>query len=438
MSSADGIRLGFLGLGTVGAGALAALQEEHEAITRRVGAELIAVRAAVRRPDRPRPVSLDGITLSTDPVAVATADDVDIVVECIGGVTVAREAVLAAMAAGKSVVTANKELIAKHSRELFDLADRHGVDLAFEGSVGGGIPIVQPLRHGLTANRVKQVVGIINGTTNYILSAMTRSGESFEQLLSEAQAKGYAEADPTDDVDGHDAAYKLTILAMLAFDTPLSEDQVYREGIRRITPADMALARSLGYRFKLLAIARDRGAKLELRVHPCLVPESHPLAAVNDVYNAIFVSASPVGEVMFYGRGAGADPTGSAVAGDVIQVARNLRGGGVRGFPLACGTPRAVATVDEIESSYYVRMKVVDQAGVLAVLAGILGKNLVSIAQVLQTRGEPGDAAEQVAELVWVTHETTEARLRRSLAEINGLDACLEVRNVFRCFGVDA
>jgi homoserine dehydrogenase len=434
----NAIRLGFLGLGTVGGGALTALQEEHEAITRRVGAPLTPVRAAVRDPRRPRTLRLDGIELSSDAVAVATAPDVDIVIECIGGEGVARVAVMAALEAGKSVVTANKELIAKHSRELFELADRRGVDLAFEGSVGGGIPIIQPLRHGLTANRVSQVVGIINGTTNYILSLMTRSGEPFDKLLAEAQAKGYAEADPTDDVDGHDAAYKLTILAMLAFDTALGQEQVYREGIRNITPADIALARSLGYRFKLLAIARDRGQHLELRVHPALVPESHPLASVNDVFNAIMVEASPVGQVMFYGRGAGADPTGSAVAGDVIQVARNLRSGGVRRFPLAVGERRAVAPVEAIESSYYVRMEVADRAGVLAMLAGVLGRHEVSIAQVLQTKGQAGDAAAHSAELVWVTHECTEAQMQQSLAEMRAMPECLEVRGFYRCFGVDA
>ncbi|MBI5832474.1 MAG: homoserine dehydrogenase [Armatimonadetes bacterium] len=431
------IRIGFLGLGTVGSGALAALTAEREAIARRVGAELLPVRAAVRDTERHRAVDTTDLELTTDTMAVATADDIDVVVEVIGGVGIAREAVIAALSAGKSVVTANKELIAKHGLELFALADKHHVDLAFEGSVGGGIPIIQPLGSGLTANRVKQVVGIINGTTNYILSAMTRSGQAFDDLLAEAQAKGYAESDPSADIDGHDAAYKLTILAMLAFDTAVSEEQVCREGISSITPADITLARNLGYRFKLLAVAKDRGEKLELRVSPCLVPETHPLANVNDVFNAIFVEAAPVGQVMFYGRGAGADPTGSAVAGDIITVARNLGRGGQRSYPLGFSGHRTVATVDEIESSYYVRMRVADRVGVLAELAGILGSHGVSIAQVLQTR-ITDDLTAGLAELVWITHDTTEANIRASLATMDGLDEVVDICNVFRCFGVDA
>ena len=432
----EAIRIGFLGLGTVGSGALAALRAEPEALARRAGAPLTPVRVAVRDPQRARPVSLEGLAVTTDALAVATAPDVDIVVECIGGVGIAREAVTAALAAGKSVVTANKELIAKHGQELFELADARQVELAFEGSVAGGIPILGPLRASLTANRVRQVVGIVNGTTNYILSAMTRLGQPFEQLLAQAQAMGYAESDPSADVDGHDAAYKLAILAMLAFDSTVSEEQVYREGIRRVTPTDIALARSLGHRFKLLAIARDRGDKLELRVHPTLVPESHPLASVDDVYNAVFVEGAPVGQVMFFGRGAGGDPTGSAVAGDIVQVARDLLAGGRRSFAMAPARHRPVATIDEAESSYYVRMWVVDRAGVLATIAGILGRWQVSIAQVLQTpnRGA-GDGPS--AELVWITHNTTEARLRGALAEIAADEVCLALCNTFRCFGVD-
>lgn len=433
------VRIGFVGLGTVGAGALAALTAEPETIARKVGAPLRVTRAAVRDPELPRPVALDGVALTTDALSVATDPEIDIVVEVMGGVGIAREVVTVALRAGKSVVTANKELIAKHGRELFALADQHGADLAFEGSVGGGIPIISPLGHGLTANRVQQVVGIINGTTNYILSAMTRSGQPFDQLLAEAQAKGYAEADPTDDVEGHDAAYKLTILAMLAFNTAVAEEQVYREGISSLQPEDIALAHQLGYVFKLLAVAKDRGDRLELRVSPCLVPEKHPLASVNDVYNAIFIEAEPVGQVMFYGRGAGADPTGSAVAGDIVAVARNLGRGGRRGYPLAFHDQRPVATLDEIESSYYVRMRVVDRAGVLANLAGILGDHGVSIAQVLQTAHNDCNCGCDCAgaELVWITHHTTEASIRDSLRVMRELDVVNCICNVYRCFGVD-
>ena len=405
------VRIGFVGLGTVGAGALAALTAEPETIARKAGTPLRVTRAAVRDPELPRPVDLNGVALTTDALAVATDPEIDLVVEVMGGVGLAREVVSAALRAGKSVVTANKELIAKHGRELFALADQHGADLAFEGSVGGGIPIIAPLGHGLTANRVHQVVGIINGTTNYILSAMTRSGQPFDQLLAEAQAKGYAEADPTDDVEGHDAAYKLTILAMLAFNTAVAEEQVYREGISSLQPEDIALAHQLGYVFKLLAVAKDRGDRLELRVSPCLVPEKHPLASVNDVYNAIFIEAEPVGQVMFYGRG----------------------------YPLAFDDQRPVATLDQIESSYYVRMRIVDRAGVLATLAGVLGDHGVSIAQVLQTAHNDCDCGCDCAgaELVWITHHTTEASIRDSLSVMRGLDVVNCICNVYRCFGVD-
>lgn len=429
------VRVGFLGLGTVGGGALAALRQQATAIAARVGAPVVPRRAAVRDLSRARAAALDGVDLSTNTLAVATADDVEIVVECIGGVGIAREAVTAALKAGKSVVTANKELLAKHGAELFKLADDHGVDLAFEGAVAGGIPILGALRNSLCGNRIRQVVGIINGTTNYILSEMARTGESFAKLLADAQAAGYAESDPSADIDGHDAAYKLAILAMLAFDAAIDEQQVYRETISSVTPTDIALARSLGYCVKLLAIGRDTGDKLELRVHPTLVPVEHPLAAVNDVFNAVFVEGEPVGQVMFYGRGAGAGPTGSAVAGDVIEVARNLRRGGTRPHPLALGLPRQVAPMDEAVTSYYVRMAVSDRPGVLASIANVLGTNGVSIAQVLQTplRGQAAGSAE----LVWITHRTPEAQMRRSLEAIRSLGVCQEICNTFRCFGVD-
>lgn len=422
------VRVGFLGLGTVGAGAIEALRASRDRLAARVGVEIVPVRAAVRDLTKPRPVALDGLQLTTDVMAVATAPDIDIVVEVIGGVDIARDAVRAALSAGKSVVTCNKELIAKEGPELLALAERHGVDLAFEGSVAGGIPILRPLLSSLAGNQITEIVGIINGTTNYILSEMTRTGRPFDELLAEAQAAGYAEADPTDDIEGHDAAYKLAILAMLAFDTPVGEASVYREGITRVQPADIALARRLNYVIKLLGIARDDGDQLELRVHPALVPVEHPLASVNDVFNAIFVAGSSVGQVMFYGRGAGSGPTGSAVVGDLVEVARNRR---------QCGAPsrtpltrtRPVAAPDDMRSRYFVRMRVADRPGVLAYLAGILGEQSVSIAQVLQSEAAAGQA-----EIVWITHLTTEHRLRRSLALMQREPTpVVEIHSVLRC-----
>lgn len=426
------IRVGFLGLGTVGCGALACLREGRARIAARVGAEVLPVRAAVRDPEKPRGVDTTGLELVTDPLAVATAPDIDVVVEVIGGVAVAREAVTAALTAGKAVVTANKELLAKHAGELFPLAAANGADLAFEGSVGGGIPILRALRLSLAGNRISEVVGIINGTTNYILSNMTATGRPYAELLAEAQASGYAEADPSADVDGHDAAYKLAILAMLAFDTAVDIDRVHREGITRVAPADIAVAQRLGYAIKLLGIARLRDGAVELRVHPTLVPLGHPLASVNDVYNAIFVAGSSVGEVMFYGRGAGDGPTGSAVVGDIIEVARQRLGG--CGCPLPPLEPvKPMVPFDQMRARHYVRMRVADRPGVLAALAGILGEENVSIAQVLQTESDSA-----TAEIVWITHESTEAAVGRSLQRMAGLEVVIEVCNVLRCLDQDA
>lgn len=422
------VRLGFLGLGTVNGGALKAIRDGGGELVDRLGFELRPVSAAVRDPNRPRAASLEDMSIVTDPLQVAVSPDVDIVVEAIGGVGIAYQAVGAALAAGKGVVTANKELIAKHGQELFRLAHEHNCDLEFEGSVAGGIPVLQPLRESLAGNRISSILGIINGTTNYILSAMQRTGRPFDELLAEAQAAGYAEADPTDDVDGHDAAYKLAILATLAFDTAVDINAVPRQGIRTVQPADMVTAERLGYVIKLLGIAVDRGQQLELRVHPTLVPRAHPLAAVQDVFNAIYVVGSSSGPLMFYGRGAGAGPTGSAVLGDIINVARNLRLGVSNRASLYGTGQREPVPRDEVRSCHYLRMRVIDQAGVMAQLARILGDNGVSLAKILQMQGRG-----ETAELVIITHETEEWRISRSLAEMKALRVVLEICNTMRC-----
>lgn len=420
------VRIGFLGLGTVGTGTVTALRASRERIAARVGAELIPVRAAVRDLSKPRPLELGDLELVTDPLAVATADDIDLVVEAIGGVGVAFEGVKAALAAGKSVVTANKELLARHAPELVQLARAHGADLVFEPSVAGGIPILQPLRSSLSGNQIHEVVGIINGTTNYILSAMTASGRAYDDLLAEAQAAGYAEADPTADVEGHDASYKLAILAMLAFDTQVSIDDVEREGITRIAPADIGVARQLGYVIKLLGIARQQAGAIELRVHPTLVRTDHPLANVSGANNAIFVRGSAVGELMFYGPGAGSLPTGSAVVGELVAVARNLVSGCPGELPVL-EQKLPVVPADAVRSRYYVRMRVADQPGVLAGLAGILGEEQVSVAQMIQTESESN-----WAEIVWITHPCPARAMRRTLERMERLDVMLSLCNVLR------
>lgn len=420
------VRVGFCGLGTVGSGAIEALRTASERISQRVGAEVTPTKVAVRDVTKPRGCDLSGLELCTDPLAVAQADDVDVVVEVIGGVGIAKQVVETALAAGKPVVTCNKELIAKHGPELFELARQHGVELVFEGSVGGGIPILGTMQRSLAGNKVAAVMGIINGTTNYILTNMARTGRPFDELLGEAQAAGYAEADPTDDVEGHDAAYKLAILAMLAYDTPIDIASIYREGITRVGPADITVAKSLGYAIKLLGIARDLGDQLELRVHPTLVPEQHPLASVNDVFNAIYVEGSSVGQVMLYGRGAGSGPTGSAVVGDLIKVARQ-HAIGCGGIAPALGPTRSVVSPDAMRSCFFVRMTVADRPGVLGRLATILGDHQISLAQMQQTESDGGRAS-----IVWLTHETSEAEMQASLAEMQTLDAVHSIDNVLR------
>lgn len=425
------MRVGFCGLGTVGSGAIEALRTAGERITQRVGAPVTPTRVAVRDVAKQRGCDLAGLDLGTDPLAVAAADDIDVVVEVIGGVGIAKQVVETALRAGKPVVTCNKELLAKHGPELFELARNHGVELCFEGSVGGGIPILGTLQRSLAGNRIEAVMGIINGTTNYMLTNMARTGRPFDVLLREAQAAGYAEADPTDDVEGHDAAYKLAILAMLAYDTPVDPASIYREGITRVGPADIQVAESLGYAIKLLGIARDLGDHLELRVHPTLIPQSHPLATVNDVFNAIYVEGSAVGQIMLYGRGAGAGPTGSAVVGDLIKVARQ-RVTGCGGIAPVLGPARTVAPQAAMRSRFFVRMTVADRPGVLGRIATILGEHRISLAQMRQTESVDGRAS-----IVWLTHETGEAEMQDSLQAMRALEAVHSVDNVLRSLDGD-
>lgn len=421
------IGVGIIGLGTVGCGALKILLEQQEELSRRVGARLEVVRLATRDPSKPRPVAFDPRLLAKDGWEVIEDPRVDIVVETIGGVGAAKAFVFGALERGKAVVTANKELMAKFGREILDLAKRKKVDVYFEGSVAGGIPIIQALKTSLIANRVTEIQGIVNGTTNYILTQMKQRGISFEEALREAQEYGYAEPDPSDDIEGHDAAYKIAILAAIAFTSHVNIHEVYREGIRRISPRDIAYADEMGYEIKLLALAKDHGEDMEIRVHPTLIPQEHPLASVHDVFNAVLVRGHAVGEVMFYGRGAGAGPAGSAVVADIVDIARNLVHGASGRVPCTCHQEKPLRPMGRIVSKYYMRTWVKDQPGVLAQVAGIAGKHQVSIESMVQ-KHTTGTSAE----LVWITHEVEGERMMAALEEIRRLAVVEEVSNVLR------
>ena len=425
------INIGILGLGTVGCGTLDVLRRNAEIIAPRAGCELHVKRIATKNPAKPRPIPIDKSLVTGDVDAILNDPEIHIVAELIGGVDPARDYVMRAIAAGKSVVTANKELIAKHGVEIVDAAEKAGVDFLFEGSVGGGIPLISPLRESLAANRVLELTGIVNGTTNYILTKMTREGSSFDEVLAEAQKLGYAEGDPTADVDGFDSMYKLAILASIAFSTPISLDNIQREGIRGVTARDIEYARELGHVIKLVALARQHDdGSLELRVHPALLNNEHPLANVNEVFNAVLVRGDAVGDVMFYGRGAGGGPTGSAVVGDIIEAARNIASGGrarVHHEPNAAPQMRPFA---DFETRFYVRTQVPDQPGMLAQIATTFGQQGVSLESIVQKKTDGG-----LAEIVWMTHRTAQRNMDNSLAAFKELEAVREVSALLRVEG---
>jgi homoserine dehydrogenase len=426
------INIGILGLGTVGCGTVEVLRRNADLISDRCGCQLVVKRIATRTPDKARPVPVDRSLITDDIDAVLNDPDIHIVAELIGGVDPARDYVLRAIAAGKSVVTANKELIAKHGAEIDAAAQAAGVDFLFEGSVGGGIPLIAPMRDSLAGNRAVQLMGILNGTTNFILTKMTREHSDFGEVLAEAQALGYAEADPTADVDGFDTMYKLAILAGIAFDTPIKLDDIYREGIRQVSARDIEYAAELGFVIKLIAFARQHeDGEIELRVHPALLPQSHPLANVNEVFNAVLVEGDAVGNVMFYGRGAGMEPTGSAVVGDLIAVARRLHSGAVLQpvTPKESAAPRFRAS-SEIETRFCVRMQVIDRPSMLAQIATVFGEKGVSLDSIVQKKSDG-----ETAEIFWLTHRTSQRAMARSLNEFNRLDAVREVSSILRVEG---
>jgi homoserine dehydrogenase len=423
------VRIGLLGCGVVGGATVSILTRHRHDLTRRVGAELHLERVAVRSADKARTVDLPDGVVTADPWEVVKDPALHVVVETIGGIDPARELVLAALAAGKHVVTANKELVAAHGRELLEAAARSGADLLFEASVGGGIPVIRPMKESLTGDRLVRVMGIVNGTTNFILTRMSDEGMSFADALAEAKALGYAEADPTADVEGYDAASKLAILASLAFDARVLASDVQRQGITSVTPEDVAAAHDLGYEVKLLAVAELDDDQVAVRVHPAMVPKTHPLASVRDAFNAVFVEGEEVGELMLLGQGAGGGPTASAVVGDVVEIARNL----VRGAPASPGTyfgrDARIRPPEEARVRYYLVLSVLDQSGVLAAIAGAFARHDVSIASVRQ------EGSGDEATLVMITHTSTEGRHQATFRDLADLDVVKSVRSTIRVEG---
>lgn len=428
------VRVGVLGCGTVGSSLIALVQRQHETISSRTGLTIEIARVAVRDIGRARPVAVGPDLLTTDAASVVSDPSIDVIVEVMGGVEPARTLVLAALAVGKPVITANKVLLATCGAELFRAAESGGVDLLFEAAVAGGIPFVRPLRESLLAEPVDRVLGIVNGTTNYILTRMTEAGAGYADALAEAQALGYAEADPTADVEGLDAAAKIAIVASIAFGTEVTGADVACEGISTITSDDIAFATRHGYTVKLLAVAErfptSEGDELSARVHPCLVPDTHPLAAVRESFNAVFVQGAAVGDLMFYGRGAGGDPTASAMLGDLVDAAVNLQ----RGAHASIGAlvPMRIRDADELSSAYYVSLHVADEPGVLASIAGVFGEHGVSIASMEQDSPVDPELGIGEARIDFVTHPARERDIRATLSALRTLVPVRRVGSTIR------
>ncbi len=418
------IHVGLLGLGTVGSGTIEVLRRNREEISRRAGREIVIKVASARDMKKQRSVSLEGIELVPTAAQIVDRPDIDIVVELIGGDTVARELVSRAIANGKHVVTANKALLAKHGTEIFAAAHGKGVMVAFEASVAGGVPIIKAIREGLTANRIEWIAGIINGTCNYILSEMRDKGLPFDLVLAEAQKLGYAEADPAFDVEGIDAAHKLTILAAIAYGIPMQFDRVYTEGITRLTAVDLKYAEGLGYRIKLIGITRQTPRGIELRVHPTLIPARRLIANVEGVMNAVLVKGDAVGPTLFYGRGAGAEATASAVVADLVDVTRMATSDPEHRVPHLAFQPdrlsnAPILAMEDVETGCYLRLRALDRPGVLADVTRICADHDISIDAIFQK--EAGEGEEQV-DVVILTHRTLEKNVNAAIAKIEALE----------------
>ncbi|WP_252234774.1 homoserine dehydrogenase [Clostridium sp. CH2] len=424
------VRIALLGLGNVGRGVCMILNSNKEEIMKRSGYEVEIAKILVRDTSKARGVEVSEELITTDFNEILKDDSIKIVLEIMGGIDPAKEYMIKCMNAGKHIVTANKMLIATHGDELFENADSNGVMFKYEASVAGGIPIINGIDESLTANKIKELYGIINGTTNYILTKMECDGFGFDEALKEAQDKGYAEADPTSDIDGYDAQYKLAILSSLAFGTKIDVDNVYREGITNINPIDMEYAKEFKMVIKLLAIVKEMNGKLELRVHPTMIPKKHPLANVYDSFNAVFVKGNAVGDLMFYGRGAGDLPTGSAVVSDVISMLRsNVDLENYNSVVKNNLWDREISDIKDVESKFYIRATVLDESGVLGEITAILGKHDVSLRSVIQ-KGEENGKGEVT--IVLVTHKTSQAQIYSSCNEISNLSSVNKIDNIIR------
>jgi homoserine dehydrogenase len=419
------LRVGLLGCGNVGGALAALLTEDRDRISARTGLSLELAAIAVRSPSRQRAVNLADELFTTDAHAVVGDPGIDVIVEVIGGIEPARTLILTALKSGKPVVTANKELLANCGTELFEAASTAGVDLLFEAAVAGAIPLIRPLRESLAGERIRRVMGIVNGTTNFILSKMDEAGAGYHDALAEAQSLGYAERDPTADVEGFDAAAKAAILANVAFGARVVAGDVYRQGISDITVSDIAMARRLGFAIKLLAIVEEDAAGLAVRVHPAMVPLTHPLASVRDSFNAVFVEGDAAGELMFLGRGAGGMPTASAVLGDLLDACHNRTAGGAgRSMTLRSVKQRPI---DDLTSAYYLTMQVADRPGVLHAVAGILGQHRVSVRSM-----EQETSSDEGARLMFITHPALERDVQGCLHDLRELDVVHGIGGLIR------
>lgn len=421
------INVGLLGLGTVGTGAMQILNNNRAEITAKTGSELRITKALVRNLNKPRRQFDPNIELTVDADQIIMDPNIDIIVEVMGGLEPARKYITTALEHGKHVVTANKDLMALHGYELFAIAQKHNRNIYYEASVGGGIPLIRPIKHCLAANKIKSIMGIINGTTNYILTQMTAAKKDFQDALTEAQARGFAEQDPTNDLEGRDAAYKLAILAGLAFQSMVKVDQITTESINEVSVRDIMYADELGFVIKLLAIGEETPQGLKLRVHPTLVPKDHPLASVHNEVNALFLVGDAVGELMFYGRGAGSLPTASAVVADIIEAVHNIHHEIENHAIETTYAAKPVVPLSQSQSRFYVRLKAKDQPGVFGSVATAFGNAQVSLDMILQTRREVN-----LAEIVLVTHEVVEQNFYLALERIKQIDSIRNISNVIR------
>lgn len=421
------IRVGLLGLGTVGSGVYSILDKHSDSLKRKVGTDLVIEKILVNTINKKRDIKLPPGLLTDKPEEVLDNPDIDLIVELIGGEEPAHQYIICAINNKKAVVTANKLVIAKYDQEILGLASNMGVNISFEGSVAGGIPVIRPLKESFAANKIEKIYGILNGTTNYILTNMTRDQRGFDEVLKEAQNLGYAESDPTSDISGADAAYKIAILSSIAYETIIDLKDVYVQGIENIELEDIKIADELGYVIKLLAISKSTEKGLDIRVHPAFIPKSHPLALVNDVYNAIYLHGDAVGDVMSYGQGAGQMPTASAVVADIIQAAKGIYHERPDINQNINTINHDIISINQVKNSFYIRLHVKDEPGVLAKITKILGDNQVSLASVIQKhRRKP------VVPIVLVTHHVKEEDIQNSLNELENLDEVITINNYIR------